>query len=123
MAAHEFLNHKNWVVCGDVTNEKKFAYIILHTLRDNGYQAQGYHPRAREGTGVYSDLKELPFVPDVLDLVVSPGTGLEVVKAAHEAGITRVMAQPGARSAQIRQYCEDNGLEYAEECVLVEMKK
>ena len=123
MTAHEFMDHKNWVVCGNVTQEDKYAYKILHALKKNGYEAVGYHPKAENGSGVYNDLEAVTFPVDVLDLVVNPVAGLKIVKQAHEQGITRVLAQPGARSPEIRAYCEDNGMEYLESCVLVELQK
>ncbi len=123
MASHEFMDHKNWLVCGNVTNEEKYAYKILNALKKNGYQVGGYHPKAEEGDGVYNDLSSVPFAVDVLDLVVNPATGLEILREAHKMGVTRVLAQPGARSEEIRAYCEDHGLEYLESCVLVELGK
>ncbi len=123
MAAHEFMDYSNWVVCGNVTQEDKYAYKILHALKTNGYEAVGFHPKAEPGSGVYYDLKEIPFAIDVLDLVVNPVAGLEIVKAAQAAGVTRVLAQPGARSPEIREYCAANGMDYLESCVLVELGK
>ncbi len=121
MTAHEFMNYKNWVVAGNVQDESKYAYRILHTLRENGFHAEGYHPNPDKGPGIYHDLKELPFKPDVLDLVIHPALGIQVVKDAYAAGITRVMAQPGARTEEIEKFCLDNGMEYVEKCALVEM--
>ena len=123
MAAHEFMNHKNWVVCGNVTNEEKYAYKILQALQQNDYLAVGYHPKAEEGSGVYHHLTEIPFTIDVLDLVVNPAAGLEIVQEAQKIGIPRVLAQPGARSEEIRAYCATHDMEYLESCVLVELQK
>lgn len=123
MTAHEFMNHQNWVVCGNVTQEDKYAYKILHALKKNGYEAVGYHPKAEDGTEVYNDLTAVPFQADVLDLVVNPVAGLAIVKQAHDAGITRVLAQPGARSPEIEDFCRENGMDYLESCVLVELQK
>lgn len=123
MAMHEFLNYQNWVVCGRVLDESKYAYTILQALRSNGYNAEGYHPNNDIGPGVYHDFQTLPFQPEVLDLVIRPALGLQVVAAAYEAGIRRVMAQPGARSEAIAAWCQEHGMEYVEGCVLVELER
>lgn len=123
MAAHEFMKYKNWVVCGTVSRQDKYAYRILHALKDKGFTVEGYHPIPEVDPGAYHAFKKLPFVPDVLDLVISPSLGLDVVKAAHEAGIHRVMAQPGARSEEIEKWCKDNGMQYVEACALIEINK
>lgn len=121
MAAHEFMQYKNWVVAGNVQDESKFAHEILHTLRAKGFNAEGYHPNPDKGPGIYHDFKALPFKPDVLDLVIHPALGIQVVKDAYDAGIMRVMAQPGARTEEIETWCRDHGMEYVEKCALVEM--
>ena len=123
MAAHEFMKYKNWLVCGNVTDEEKYAYKILHALKKNDYEVAGYHPKAEVSEGVYNDLEQLPFQVDVLDLVVNPKAGFEILRQAHKKGITRVLAQPGARSEEIKAYCEEHNLEYLESCVLVELRK
>ena len=121
MAAHEFMKFKNWVVCGTISRPDKYAYRILTALKKQGYNAEGYHPIPEVDPAAYHDFKDLPVVRDVLDLVISPTLGLDVVKAAYGAGIKRVMAQPGARSEAIQQWCTDHKMEYVEACALVEL--
>lgn len=123
MAAHEFMNYKNWVVCGTVSRQEKYAYRILNALRDGGYHAVGFHPLPEVEPSAYHDFDALPQVPDVLDLVIRPELGIDVVRSAHAAGVRRVMAQPGARSDEIRSYCRDHGMDYVEACALVELNK
>lgn len=120
--ATDFMTLKKWVVCGNVTDESKYAYKILKQLKEKGFEAEGYHPKS-DGSEVANKLEDLSFAPDVIDLVVNPVTGLEALKAAKAAGIRYVMAQPGARSEEIAQFCRDNGMEYQESCALVEMSK
>ncbi len=120
--AGNLLDHKVWVVAGDVKNETKYAYTIVNALKASGYTVYGYHPNSQDPE-VYRDFSVLPQTPGVLDLVINPVKGLEVVKAARAAGIMNVMAQPGARSEEIRAFCETNGMVYVESCVLVELSR
>lgn len=118
--SENLMEYKVWVVAGDVKNESKFAYRILKALKAAGYKAYGYHPSSKDPE-VYNDFKLLPEKPDVLDLVINPIKGLSVVKMAREAGIMKVMAQPGARSEEIEEFCKENGMVYVESCALVEL--
>ncbi len=123
MAAHEFMEYKNWVVCGTVSRQDKYAFRILKALQAAGYEAVGYHPIPEVEPDAYHDFDSIPVRPEVLDLVIRPELGINVVKSAYNSGIRRVMVQPGARSEEIRQWCRDKGMEYAEECALVELNK
>lgn len=123
MDANELMEYKNWVVAGDVHNEMKYAGRIYKKLIRRGYNVVGMHPLdTRED--VYKSFAELKLKDDkfeVLNLVVNPVRGLEIVQEAFEYGIRLVMVQPGARSHEIRDFCEKNGMEYVEGCTLVEL--
>ncbi len=58
---------------------------------------------------------------EVLNLVINPTRGLEIVKEAEAYGIKMVLAQPGARSYEIQDFCVKHGMEYVEGCTLVEL--
>ena len=123
MDASELLKYKNWVVAGDVHNQTKYAGRIYNKLIKRGYNVAGMHP-LDEKEDVYNSFSELNDQDgkfEVLNLVVNPRRGIEIVKDAHEYGIKMIMAQPGARSHEIREICENNGIEYVEGCTLVEL--
>lgn len=123
MSAADFMKCSNWVVCGNVTDEGKFANKILVSLKNHHFETAGYHPLASEDSGVYNDLEKIPFNIHVLDLCINPQRGLQVVKEAHRLGIKRILAQPGATSEEIKNYCEENDMTYVEGCALVELAK
>ncbi len=121
--ASEMMGYKKWIVVGDVGNDMKYAGRIYNKLKNCGYDVVGMHPR-NESDVFYSsfeDLKRDELELEVLNLVVNPVRGLEIVKEAHDYGIKFVLAQPGARSHEIKDFCENNGMEYAEGCALVEL--
>jgi predicted CoA-binding protein len=117
------MEYKNWVVAGDVHNETKYAGRIYKKLNRRGYNVVGMHPLdSREDVyNSFADLKNREEKFEVLNLVVNPARGLQIVQEAYEYGIRLVMAQPGARSHEIRDFCEKNGMEYVEGCTLVEL--
>lgn len=123
MEAKDFLKYRNWVVAGDVLNEMKYAGRIYHKLNQRGYRVAGLHPK-EENPSVFKSFQEIEGKDEkyeVLNLVINPVRGLEIVKDAHEYGIKMVLAQPGARSYEIQDFCAKNGMEYVEGCTLVEL--
>jgi predicted CoA-binding protein len=64
-----------------------------------------------EGDKAYPTLADLPVRPEVVDLVVPPSVTEQVVREAHELGLTRIWMQPGAESQAAIDYCLDHGLQ------------
>lgn len=122
MEAHELMSLKNWVVIGDVLNSSKYAYKILKSLKDAGYNASGINPRDTSGEA-YKSLQEVPYGIEVIDLCINPVTGLQLVKEAKELGIKNILIQPGAESREILEFCKDNGITAIEGCALVELSR
>lgn len=123
MKVEDLIEFDNWIVAGDVTDEMKYAGRIYNKLKSRGYNVVGLHP-LDQSPGVYNKFEELDEIKikfDVLNLVVNPTRGLELVAEAKKYGITKVLAQPGARSDEIKDFCEKNGMEYFEGCTLVEL--
>ena len=123
MKLEDLIEFDNWIGAGDVTDEMKYAGRIYNKLKSRGYNVVGLHP-LDQSPGVYNKFEELDEIKirfDVLNLVVNPTRGLELVAEAKKYGITKVLAQPGARSDEIKDFCEKNGMEYFEGCTLVEL--
>ncbi|WP_312712393.1 CoA-binding protein [Proteiniclasticum ruminis] len=123
MEAKDFLKYKNWVVAGDVLNEMKYAGRIYQKLNRRGYRVAGLHPK-EENPSVFKSFQEMEGEDEkyeVLNLVINPTRGLEIVKEAEAYGIKMVLAQPGARSYEIQDFCVKHGMEYVEGCTLVEL--
>lgn len=117
----EMLTFKRWAVIGDVLNTSKYAYRILQRLKERGYEAEGVHPRG--GDGIYTSLKELPAVPDIICLVINPATGKGFIHEAKELGVQGAWLQPGADTEEVTEACDTAGLPFVKACVLVETSK
>lgn len=122
METANFLYYKNWVVVGDVSNEGKYAFKILSSLKGAMYNAEGVNPRDASGK-VYKSLSEIPFKVDVLDLCINPKIGIDIVKKAFEIGIDKILIQPGAESDEILNFCSNNAIDAVKGCALVELTK
>lgn len=112
---------KRWAVVGAHDDPARFGYKLFYVLKEAGYEVYPIHPRLKviDGVQVYKSLKDLPVVPDVVDMVVNPETGIKVFADIAELGIKYVWMQPGTRSDAIREFAKTHGITLIEDCVLV----
>lgn len=118
----DFVNRRVWAVVGASQNRSKFGNRVYRSLRDAGYTVFPVSPKAGEleGAKVYPSLADLPEPPEVIDLVVPPPVTEQVVKEAHELGLTRVWMQPGAESEAAIAYCLEHGMQVVHDaCAMV----
>jgi len=122
LKSSEFLDYKNWVVVGDILNHLKYAYKILNSLKESGYNAVGLNPSIKNEE-VYSNLSDIPYKIEILNLCINPNKGIKIIQEAHELKIDKILIQPGAESPEILNFCRENGIQAIEGCTLVELRK
>ena len=118
----DFVNRRVWAVVGASHDPRKFGYQVFRSLRDAGYTVYPVNPKGGEleGAEVYRTLADLPQPPEVIDMVVPPAVTEQVVREAHELGLTRVWMQPGAESEASVLYCHEHGMQVVERaCAMV----
>ncbi len=122
----EFLNKRNiFAVVGASRNPKKYGYQVYKDLKEAGYTVYPVNPNADEilGDRCYSDIKNLPAKPDVVDLVVPPKATEETVKICKTSRITKVWMQPGSESETAIKFCHDNNIDVVHGvCIMIERK-
>ncbi len=109
----DFLKQKRFAVAGSFRNESKYAYRILKTLKEKGYEVYPVNPRLAEVDGLtcYPSVKEIPESVDVVDIVTPPQITEKIVRECKEKGISRVWIQPGAESQTAIKFCKDNNIQ------------
>ena len=122
LKASEFLDYKNWVVVGDVLNHLKYAYKILNSLKESGYNAVGLNPSVKNEEA-YNNLNDIPYKIEILNLCINPNKGIKILQEANELKIDKILIQPGAESPEILNFCRENGIQAIEGCTLVELRK
>lgn len=121
MTEKEMLEKKVWAVVGATPNEEKFGYKLYKRLKETGYEVYGVNP-VYDKIGedkIYQNLSDLPLVPEVIDVVVSPKRALPVLEEAARLGIKYIWFQPGTYDDEVLQKAEELGLEHVLACVLV----
>lgn len=118
MKPQDLLDYKNWAVVGTVSDQNKYAYKILNSLKSSDFKVEGVNPKdTNEKT--FKSLKDIPYKIDVLDLCINPKKGIDIVKEAKELGIKKILIQPGAESTEILEYCKKESITAIESCALV----
>lgn len=122
----EMLHHRVWAVVGASANREKFGNRIYRLLKRYGYQVYAVNPRetAIEGDPCYASVKELPVIPDAVDIVVPPLAALDVVEDCAAAGVKDIWFQLGVESEAALDLARELGLRaVAGSCVMVESSK
>ncbi|HWR43290.1 CoA-binding protein [Sporomusa sp.] len=119
------LQMKTWAVVGATDNTEKFGYKIFKALKEAGYTVYPVNPGIQEILGVkcYPALKDLPVVPEVVNVVVPPKVGEQIMNNCSELGIKNVWLQPGANAASVVKLAKNLDLNVVDQnCVLVELR-
>lgn len=113
------MSMKNWAVVGATNKKNKYGYKIVKRLKKNNYNVFPVNPKCKDiiGLNCYSDLSSIDSKIDVVDVVVKPEIGIEVMKEINDLGIKYVWLQPGTRSQEIRDFAAKNEIEIIENCI------
>jgi predicted CoA-binding protein len=122
----QMLGLKTWAVVGANDNKDKFGYKIFKFMQNTGkYKVYPVNPGLSEvmGSKCYPTLKDLPEKPDVVDVVVPPRVGEQIMRDCAEAGIQNVWLQPGADAKSVIDLGRELGLNVVCACVMAEARK
>lgn len=117
---------KTWAVVGANNNKDKFGCRIFKFIDGTGsYKVYPVNPGLTEVAGkkCYPCLGDLPEKPDVVDVVVPPKVGEQIVRDCAAAGIKYVWLQPGADAPAVAKLAEELGLTVVKACVMAELRK
>ncbi|SCY17361.1 CoA-binding protein [Alkaliphilus peptidifermentans] len=118
----EMLAKKTWAVVGVTPVPEKFGYKIFNKLKSHNYEVYGVNPKYDEveGERLYKSLKELPLIPECVNMVVNPKVTLSMLDEIHSLGIKYVWFQPGTFDEAVIDKAEEYGFNYVYyDCVLV----
>lgn len=119
----EFPKYRKWVVVGASNDREKYGNKIYRDLKNAGYQVYAINPKATdiEGDPCYASVRDLPVLPDVVDLVVPPPVAKQVIQECLDAGIKRVWFQPGSESEEAIALAQSGGMEVvADACIMIQ---
>lgn len=115
------LDKKIWAVVGATANPEKFGNKIYKRLKEKGYEVYAVNPMYDivDGDPCYNSLTDLPKVPEVIDMVVSPKRAIPVIEEAAMLGVKYVWFQPHTYDGEVLKLTEEKGIEMVLDCVLI----
>lgn len=122
----EMMEKKTWAVVGVTAKRDRFGYKIWKILQKHGYEVYGVNPNYDEieGEKIYHNLKELPKMVDVIDIVVSPKHGTKTLDEAKELDIEYIFFQPGSYDNELVKKADELGFKYLiNDCVYAILKQ
>ena len=100
-------------VVGASRNREKWGYKLYRFFK--GYYVRVYpvNPKAElvDGDKAYPNLRELPEIPDFVDVVVPPNVTMAVLEEASSLGVKRIWLQPGSEDEGVLKRCSELGLD------------
>ena len=123
---NEFLDKKNiFAIIGVSRNPEKYGSKVYIDLKKAGYRTYPINPNANKifGDKRYSELKNLPIKPDVVNLVIPPKVTEKIVRNCKKLNINKVWMQPGSESETAINFCKNNNIKVLHGvCVMVERR-
>jgi predicted CoA-binding protein len=121
------IDQRVWAVVGASNHPHKFGRRIFDSLKRSGYTVYAVNPNLDvldDGTPTYPSVRDLPVVPDVVDVVVPPAAGMGVVDDCLAKGVRHIWFQPGAESEAAVAKAQDSGMTvlWGGPCAMVEAK-
>lgn len=113
-------------VVGATDSPGKYGGIIYRDLKGLGYRVRAVNPHRStvDGDPCVPDLAALPERPDIIDLVVPPGIGLEVAREAVSLGYENLWLQPGAEGPLLLAFLEQHQVSYlSDSCIMVASRR
>ena len=108
------MEQQTWVVIGSI-GRIPLCESLVAKLRGQGKTVHSLNPR----DGGIAALSTLDPVPDVVNLIVNPKLGPDVVNAMGEHKIGKhLFVQPGAEFEGMTDLCQELGISLYEGCVL-----
>lgn len=110
----EMLDKKRWAIVGATAKKDRYGYKIWKLLKEKDYIAYGINPNYDEidGEKIYSSLAQLPERVEVVNMLVSPKFGFDILDQVKEADIKYVFFQPGSYDDELVARAEELGLIY-----------
>jgi predicted CoA-binding protein len=121
-AIQEFVQSKRLAVVGVSRNPNKFGNLAYNELKARGYQVFAFTPALQNlaGDPCYPNLAALTGQVDGVVVCVPPQQGMQVLREAAAAGVSKVWVQQQADSAELLALGQDLGLNLVSgKCILM----
>ena len=125
MSMYELLNKRGAVVAlvGATDNPMKYGNRIFRNLSGKGISVLPVNlgRSTIEGVEAFAELADLPERPDIVNVVVPPDQGAEIVQQVSDLGWDNIWFQPGAESGAASALARELGISVLDDgsCTMV----
>ncbi|UWG96362.1 CoA-binding protein [Dehalobacter sp. DCM] len=123
VSEESMLAKKVWAVVGATQNPQKYGYKLYRKLKNRGYTVYPVNPVYPDidGDVCFPKLSSLPQVPEVINMVISPKKGSEILEEAAKLGVKNIWFQPGTYDDELIALCNKLEIDYVLGCVLISL--
>lgn len=109
------------VVLGASDDPERYSHRAFELLARKGHEPVPVHPKLKEieGVRVFNRIEDVKGEVDTVTVYVGPERSASLVDSIVALKPRRIIANPGAESAAIRDASERAGIQYVEACTLV----
>ncbi len=109
------------VVLGASENPERYSYKAIAALKEKGYEPIPVHPTLDtiQGIPTVKSLGEIQGNVDTITVYVNPRRLPEMLDSLVSLKPRRIIANPGAESAELQEASSRHGIQLLEACTLV----
>jgi predicted CoA-binding protein len=112
-------------VVGATDNPEKYGNVIYKDLKRKGFTVYPVNSSREtvDGDPAFKSLGDIPEQPTIVNIVVPPDTAYRILEQCKKLGLQNVWLQPGAESARVLNYLQENSFNYlANACIMVQSR-
>ena len=111
----------NVAVLGASSNPERYSYKAVKLLAEHDYCVFPVHPSKRpiDGIQCYASLGDIGREIDTISVYMSPRNSTPLIDQIIAANPRRVILNPGTENPELRERCQEAGIEVIEACTLV----
>ena len=113
-------------VVGATDNPVKYGFVIYRDLKRKGYRVLPVNPKRIKVDGdlAYPSLTDLPYLPNIVNIVVPPVIASRVIREAKKLCLMNIWLQPGAENVDNLRYLHENGFNYlSNACIMIQSRR
>jgi len=112
---------KHVALFGFSRNPKSVSRQVYDLLVKKGYSIYPINPNADKIDSItsYRSLENIKSKIDAAVIITNPKISADIVKQCQVKGINELWFQLDTMDSKLKKYCDDNGINYINSCVLV----
>lgn len=114
----------NVAVLGASSKPERYSYMAVKMLMEQGHNVFPVHSsgRAVDGLKCYNSLDDISEEIDTITVYLSQKNSTPLIDNIIKVNPRRIILNPGAENHELKEECEEAGIEVVEACTLVMLR-